>query len=168
MKIEAYFKDKKRLEKEYNHYVQNDLIRKETFASALVKAHLDKAKHNLKFVNKNMADKEFNDWTFVGLYYSVYHTSLALVAKKGFISKNHYATLLFLIKHYNISTKDARLIEDLMITKEDAELYTSLKEKREQASYSTGTLFRTEKINDFKEKVIDFLRKSEDIINSGS
>ena len=125
---------------------------------------MDKAKHNLKFVDKNISDEEFNDWTIIALYYAIYHASLALLAKKGYISKNHNATLIFIIKEYSISKEEALLIEELSLTKEDVELYTSLKEKRQYASYSTDMTFDTEKIKKIRVKVIEFINKVLDIL----
>ena len=121
----------------------------------------------MAFFNKNSNDHEFNDWLIVTLYYALYHSALALVTAKNYSSKNHKATLLFLIKHYPITEKEAELINDLSIKKEDAELYTALKKDRHSASYATKTLFTNEKINEYKTKIIEFMQKTEDIIKLG-
>ena len=72
----------------------------------LVVAHLEKAKHNLLFFEKNIGDSQFNDWLIVTLYYALYHAVLALISKKGYSSKNHTASLVFLIKHYSQLKED--------------------------------------------------------------
>ncbi|MGV8171927.1 MAG: HEPN domain-containing protein [Candidatus Woesearchaeota archaeon] len=164
MNIDKYYADKKLLKSEIDSYIDQNLLRKEPFAKTLILAHLEKAKHNLRFVDKNRSVEEFNDWTIVGLYYAAYHAALALVANKGYISKNHEVTLLFIIKEYNIDKKDIELIKDMEITKTDAEFYATLKEKRAQASYATNTIFRTEKVRGYHKKTIEFINKVEEIL----
>ncbi len=164
MNIDKYYADKNILKLVINQYIHQNILRKESFAKTLVLAHLAKAKHNLRFVNKNKSDEEFNDWTIVGLYYAAYHAALALVTNKGYISKNHEATLLFIIKEYSLNKKEIELINDMEITKIDVEFYTVLKEKRTQASYATNTLFRTEKIKEYHKRTIEFIHKVEEIL----
>jgi uncharacterized protein (UPF0332 family) len=168
MNINKYYEDKKLLKLDLDKYFDQNLLRKESFAKTLIFAHLEKAKHNLRFVNKNQTEEEFNDWTIVGLYYAAYHAALALVASKGYISKNHEATLLFIIKEYQIDKKEIELIEDMALTKTDAEFYAALKEKRTQASYSTNTLFRTEKVKEYHNRTIEFINKVEEILESST
>ncbi|MFH1174158.1 MAG: DNA-binding protein [archaeon] len=164
MNIDQLYNNKTLLEKEIARFKKEKAIRQSAIASTLDKAHLDKAKHNLRFVAKNITDEEFNDWTIVGLYYAVYHASLALLANKGYISKDHNATLLLLIKEYGISKEEAELIEQLHLTKEDAEFYATLKEQRRSASYATGTLFRTERVRKLREESILFINKAEEML----
>jgi len=164
MNINIYFKDKTKLDEDLKFFEKKQLLKKTDSNISLINAHIDKSKHNMAFFNKNSDDNEFNDWLIVTLYYALYHSALALVTSKNYTSKNHKATLLFLIKHYSITEKEAELINDLSIKKEDAELYTSLKKDRHSASYATNTLFTNEKINEYKIKVIEFIQKTEDIL----
>jgi len=93
MNINQYYENEKSLIKDLKQFEEEKLLRKESFAKNLIHAHIDKSKHNLKFVNKNITDEEFNDWTITGLYYAAYHAALALLANKGYISKimmQHY------------------------------------------------------------------------------
>jgi uncharacterized protein (UPF0332 family) len=166
MNINRYYEDEKLLIKDLKQFEIENLLRKESFAKNLVQAHIDKAKHNLKFVNKNITDEQFNDWTITGLYYAAYHAALALIANKGYISKSHDATLLFIIKEYKISKKEAEFINEMAITKTDAEFYATLKEKRKQATYSTNTLFNTEKVKEYRERTIEFINKTEEILEN--
>ena len=145
-------------------YTQKGLIKREVYAPTLTQPHLDKSKHNLRFVSKNMSDEEFNDWTVVALYYAIYHACLALIAKKGYVTKDHGATLLLLIKEYGITEEEVKLINDLHITKDDAEFYSNLKEKRRQASYATNTLFRTKKVKELREQTLLFINKAEEML----
>lgn len=156
-KIKEYFEDKMKLDLEIKfHLAKKNLIKAE-HAKQLVAAHLDKAKHNLSFVDS--LKSEFNDWKVIGLYYSLYHSSLALLANKGFISKNHNATLLFLIKNYSLSYDEIELIDQLSITKDDAEFYAGLKKERHDASYATSALFSDNRVEELKSKTISLINK---------
>lgn len=166
MNLEQYFTSKTALAAAIARYEEERLLRREAHAPALAAAHLDKAKHNLRFVSKNMTAEEFNDWTIVGLYYAVYHAGLALLSKKGHVSNDHTATLLLLIKEYGITRAEAALIDQLRVTKEDAEFYAALKEKRRQASYATNTLFRTEKVRELRTEAIRFINKAEELLKA--
>ena len=96
LNVEEYFKNKEKLENAYDFHIYKKNLEKERHAKSLVHAHLDKAKHNLAFVNQN---KKKGKLSIVGLYYAVYHAALALVSRKGFISRSHKATRIILIKN---------------------------------------------------------------------
>ena len=164
MNIDYYFGNKTKLEKQIDFFIEKKQLRKINENKSLIISHIEKAKHNMAFFDINKNISQFNDWLIVTLYYALYHSALALVVNKNYISKNHSATILFLMKHYIISREEIRLIEDLSIGKEDAELYTELKNDRHNASYSTKILFTDEKIKYYKDKVINFILKAEGII----
>uniref|UniRef100_A9A773 HEPN domain protein n=1 Tax=Methanococcus maripaludis (strain C6 / ATCC BAA-1332) TaxID=444158 RepID=A9A773_METM6 len=168
LNVEEYFKNKEKLENAYDFHIYKKNLEKERHAKSLVHAHLDKAKHNLAFVNQNIKNGNFQDWSIVGLYYAVYHAALALVSRKGFISRSHNATMIFLIKNYTneFIKEELRLIDELSITKKDATFYTSLKSERQKASYSTDIMFSESKVLELQKKSIDFINKVEDIIES--
>jgi predicted ATPase len=52
MNIDKYYSDKKLLQSDLNKYIDQNLLRKESFAKTLIFAHLEKTKHNLLFINK--------------------------------------------------------------------------------------------------------------------
>jgi uncharacterized protein (UPF0332 family) len=164
-KIKDYFENEKFLDKEISFHESKGNLTKSKHAISLVKAHLDKSKHNLGLVDLLIKNKGYNDWVIVSLYYSLYHACLALLAKKGYTSKNHVATLLFLIKNYSsFSYEEIEVLEELSINKSDAEFYTDLKQERHQASYSTNSLFSEEKVKDLRKKTISFINKSEALL----
>ena len=100
------------------------------------------------------------DWCVVGLYYAVYHASLALLSRKGFSSKDHGATPCFLIKNFSeFSRDDISLIDDLQIKRDEVEFYSGLKEERRKASYSTNLLFNKKDIEEFREQSISLINK---------
>lgn len=113
----------------------------------------------------NSLSDEFNDWKIIAFYYALYHLCLALLANKNFISKNHTATLIFIIKHYcEIKYEEIELIEQLQIKEEDANFYTYLKEKRHNANYSTNLLYDNYEIEEIRNSTISFLNKVKNIL----
>lgn len=166
MNYNIYFNNEKLLDDKIEFLISKKQLIKIEFNEKLISAHLDKSKHNLQFFNKNKDDSNFNDWLIVTLYYALYHGALALLIKKGYTSKNHTATLLFLIKNYSISIDEINLLNELLINKKDAQLYTDLKFERHNASYSTNIIFSKEKIKYYRNRVIEFIQKVEDIINN--
>ena len=164
MDIDRLFSEKEYLEKELNFFMLKKQIKKIDNNKELVVSHIKKARHNLEFFKLNREHHKFNGWLIVTLYYTLYHSALALITKKNYSSKNHYATILILIKEYSITRDEAKLLDDLSISKEDAELYTNLKDDRHDASYTTNIKFSKEMIEDYENKVLDFMNKAEELI----
>jgi len=164
-KIKEYFEIEELLNKELNfHFSKRNIIQEETFRK-LVDAPLEKAKHNLRTADLLVANKDYNDWVVISLYYALYHSCLSLLARKGYSSKNHTATLLFIIKNYsNISKEEIEMINNTRLTKSDAEFYTSLKQDRHDANYSTNSIFSESSIKDLRKKTISFITKIETIL----
>src|SRR3989344_6881032 len=164
MNIDKLFSDKGYLEKEINFFIIKKKIKKIDKNKELVQSHIKKARHNLEFYKLNKEHHAFNDWLIVMLYYSLYHSALALITNRNYSSKNHYATILILIKEYSITKDEVKLLNELSISKEDAELYTNLKGDRHDASYATNIKFSKETIEDYETKVLDFVNKTEEIL----
>src|SRR3989344_2809579 len=164
MDIDRLFADKEYLKSEIAFFLSKKHIKIITKNHELISSHMEKARHNLEFYKLNKGYAKFNDWLVVTLYYALYHSALALITNKNFSSKNHYATILILIKEYSITKEEAKLLNELAINKEDAELYTNLKEDRHDASYATAIKFNQETINDYEIKVIDFVNKTEELV----
>jgi len=164
MDIDRLFLDKEYLKKEIIFFMTKKQIKKIENNWELVNSHLKKARHNLEFYKLNKEYHKFNDWLIVTLYYSLYHSALALITNKNYSSKNHYATILLLIKEYSITKDEAKLLNELSISREDAELYTNLKEDRHDASYATNIRFSQETIKNYENQVLDFVNKTEELI----
>ncbi|MFH1249358.1 MAG: DNA-binding protein [archaeon] len=155
--------NKKILEETYNEYLKKKLIVKNH--ADLSKAHLAKCGNNMEFANYLLENNKFLDWAVVGLYYSVYHASLALLSRKGFSSKDHNATLCFLIKNFSdFSKEEIELIDQLSIDRQDIEFYAGLKEERRKASYSTSLLFDLEKVLSLRNRAILLVNKIRGIL----
>ena len=164
MNIERLFQDRKYLEKELVFFINKKHIKIIDKNPELVQSHLKKARHNLEFYKLNNKHDKFGDWLIVTLYYALYHSALALITNKKYASKNHYATILILIKEYSITKEDAKLLHELSISKEDAQLYTQLKADRHDASYATNTKFDNQTIREYEDKVLNFINKAEELL----
>ncbi len=165
MNIDKLFEDNLYLEKQLTFFFKKNHIQKIDKNDELVSSFLKKSKHNLAFYKQNKTNLDFDDWLIVILYYALYHAALALITHKNFSSKNHYATILILIKEYGLTKNEIYLINELSINKKDAELYTNLKRDRHRASYLTKTLFDEQLIRKYELQVIEFIQKTEDLIN---
>ena len=163
MDIDRLFADKEYLESEIAFFLSKKHIKIITRDHELVKSHLAKARHNIEFYNLNKAQHKFNDWLIVTLYYALYHSALALITNREYASKNHYATILILIKEYGIAKEEAQLFNELSINKEDAELYTQLKDDRHDASYATNIKLNNQIVQNYEDKVLNFINKAEEI-----
>ena len=96
-------------------------------------------------------------------YYAIYHAALALMSKEGFVSKNHSATLCFLIYHHYhlqkaLDEEDIRFIASYL-DKEDIETIGDSKELRERACYDVHELFERKLAEYIREKAVDFVNK---------
>ncbi len=165
IEIKDYFENPQLLDSHLGFHLKKENIIPEESVKGLVKAHLEKAKHNLRTADLLIKNKDYNDWVVISLYYALYHSCLSLLAKKGYSSKNHTATLLFIIKNYsNISKEEIEMIDCAQLTKSDAEFYTSLKQDRHDANYSTNSIFMPGIIDDLRKRTILFINKVEHIL----
>lgn len=161
-----WLENRQKLEEDYIRYLNTNALRKISSAKGLVGAHVQKANSNLEFVNFLARNDKFSDWAVVGLYYAIYHASLALLAREGFVSKDHNATLCFLIKRFykEISPKDLELINESFLTKDEIIYYAEARHKRRKASYSARMLFSKSEISTLRTKTITFLNKVKTIL----
>lgn len=166
---EIWLENQERREIDFQRYLKDKKIKIETEIKELVKGHLDKADHNLKFVKSTLELKEFNDWAIVSSYYSIYHASLALCALKGYSTKDHFATLLILIKEFynnGVSKEEIETVGNATIEKEEVLYYTDAKTKRTKASYSTQKIFDKNEAENLRLKAISFVNKAKEIVDS--
>ena len=166
---EIWLGNEKRRELDFQKYLEKRKIKVETEKKELVNGHLDKADHNLKFVQSTLELGEFNDWAIVSAYYSIYHASLALCALKGYSTKDHFATLLIVIKEFynkGLGREEIETIGKTTMEKEEVLYYIEAKTKRNKASYSTQKIFDKKEAENLRLKAIDFVNKAKEIIDS--
>ena len=166
---EIWLENTKEVENSFNFYLKKEILKQETESRFLPTSHLKKAEYNLSFVNFLKDNKRFYDWIIVGCYYTIYHSALALITKKGFSSKNHLATLCTLIKFYykqekSLSIEEIKLVSKSSLEKQEVSYFAYAKEKRETASYGLSEEFNKAEAEELLEKTIQFLNKTREIL----
>ena len=166
-----WLKDKKECKFWLDNYIKKKILKK---VSDEAKLHLKRTDHNLTFANwiiekhkdeipKIFGGDNFYDWVISIYYYAIYHAALALMSKEGFTSKNHSATLAFLIYHHYHSEKaldkeDVELIVS-SLDREDIETLGISKELREKACYDVHESFEKKLAEQIREQAVDFANK---------
>ena len=170
------------MKKAIDFYLKKELIVKDKTIAALSRRYLEKAKNDLvtmrilsdlnsekvKRLLKIPLDYDSNEWVVIAGYYAMYTSALALLAKIGFRSKNHTATLLILdeyfVKKRLLDEKDLYLIQNAHFQKEEIEKLSDARHKREIAQYS----ITKETTKDIAKKIIsdayDFVNRVEEIL----
>src|SRR3989338_2269590 len=166
-----WLKDKKECKFWLDSYIGKKILKKSSDESRL---HLRRTDHNLLFANwiiekhkdeipEVFGGDTFYDWAISIYYYAIYHAALALMSKEGFKSKNHSATLAFLIYYHYHSQKalekeDVELIAS-SLDKEDIETIGVSKELREKACYDVHESFEKRLAEQIKKDAVDFANK---------
>ena len=166
-----WLKDKKECKFWLDSYIRKKILKRASDDSRL---HLRRTDHNLTFANwiiEKHKDEildvfggdNFYDWVISIYYYAIYHAALALMSKESFTSKNHSATLAFLIYHHYhsqnaLEKEDVELIVD-SLNKEDIETLGVSKELREKACYDVHEMFEKRLAEQIKKQAIDFVNK---------
>jgi len=166
---EIWMEDKEKRDSDFEAYLKSKKIKKESETKELIEGHLKKADHNLKFVKSTIDLKEFNDWAIVSIYYSIYHSSLALCGSKGYATKDHSATLLILIKEFyehGLEKEEIDVLGNISIEKEEVLYYVEARTKRKRASYSTNINIEKAEVELLRLKSISFVNKVKEIVEN--
>lgn len=164
-------------------YLKEGQIVKDKTVISLAGKYLSKARNNLITLdllfklNANEKARELlnipkeydsNEWIAITGYYSMYASALALLAKIGFRSKNHTATLLvldeFFVKKKLLDEKDLLLIKNAHFQKDEIEKLSDARHKREIAQYSITKGTTKEIAEKIKKDAYDFVNKVELIL----
>ncbi len=168
--LKELLSNSEKVEDKINSFLTTKQLVKQEVDKAEIKGHIQKAKHNIRFVDDTLK-QGYSDWALVGCYYTAYHMALALIMKFGFSSKSHDATLAVIIKHYyqkELDQNDIDFVNDTFLNSQDIMFYAQSKFEREKASYSSQTSFNHKLINEIKLKTTLFLNKTIEIIENGS
>ena len=153
------------IEERIKEFIENLSLFKQEVDREEIKGHILKAENNLRFV-ATIAEKKFFDWAITGCYYTCYHAALALIQTKGYTSKNHLATLCVIIKEFykkELTKEDIEVLSKFL-DYGDILFYVETKNKREDASYSTKTLFDRKEIEKLRIQAAIFVNKIKDIL----
>ena len=153
------------VEEKIKEVMEKKLLFKQEVDKEEIEGHILKADNNLRFVAAITKEKFF-DWAITGCYYTCYHAALALIQTKGYTSKNHLATLCVIIKEFykkELTKEDIEILANLL-DYEDILFYVETKNKREDASYSTKTVFDKKEVELLRIQAVMFVNKIKDIL----
>ncbi len=168
--------------KKIEFYLKKEQIVKDKTIVSLAGKYLAKAKSNLVTMNllselNNKKTRELldipkdydsNEWVVVCGYYAMYTAALALLAKIGYRSKNHSATIAVLEEHFikkqYLDEKDILLIKNAYFHKEEIEKLMDAKNKREIAQYSITKNTTKEIAEKIKEEAYKFVNTCHKIL----
>lgn len=164
-------------------YLNKKQIILDKSAVHLSKKYLKKAKINLltmRILSEIQENKKAGDllkiprdytsdeWVVVCGYYAMYTSALALLAKIGFRSKNHTATLKileeYLVKKKLLDPKELLVLKNAFFQKEELEKLSEARHKREIAQYSVTKQTTKEIAEKIKKDAYEFVNKVETII----
>jgi uncharacterized protein (UPF0332 family) len=164
-------------------YLRKGILVKDESVEKLSDGYITKAKNNLitlKILSEIQDDKQLRkklnipesysayEWVVIVSYYAMYTAAISLLAKIGYRSKNHSATLSVLeelfVKKKILEEKTLLSLKAAMFHKGEVEKLVDARHKREIAQYSI-TKQTTKTIAEKIEKdAYDFVDKCEEII----
>ncbi len=175
----VWLKDKNECKFWLDDYLRKSILKR---CSDEAKLHIKRTDHNLTFANwiiekhkdeipEVFGDDTFYDWAISMYYYAIYHAALALMSKEGYTSKNHSATICFLMYHHYhlqkaLKKEDVELIAS-SLKKEDIEFLGCSKELREKACYNVHESFEKRLAENIKEQAVDFANKIKLLLKYG-
>ena len=164
-------------------YIKRELLIKDETVKRLANEYLSKTKNNLvtlKILDVLQDDKAFRkkynlpsnystyEWVVITGYYAMYTTAISLLAKIGYRSKNHTATLCvleeFFVKKKILDEDILLLFKSAMFHKEEIEKLSDARHKREIAQYSITKQTTKDIAEKIKKDSYDFVNKCEEII----
>lgn len=174
------------LKKKIDRYLLKEQLLKNKEYARLEKPFLAKSRKNFAVANLifNISDKEelkkllnlaygfeMYEWVIIVSYYSMYASALAALARLGFKSKSHAATIAVLEHHYvqNGKILDAKHIQKLSkayaLSEEMITKLMQTKERRETAQYEATPSISRENAKSALEDAEEFITKMEEILD---
>jgi len=171
LKKEQLFKDKehKKLEKPFLTKSRKN------FAVANILFKISEQEDMRKLLNLS-SDFEMHDWVIIVSYYAMYASALAALAKLGFKSKSHAATITVLEYHYipeekednkgkALEQKDMhKLVKAYAISEQLITKLIQTKTKRETAQYNATPSITREMAKSSLDDADEFITKIEEIL----
>ncbi len=145
--------------------------------------YLKKARNNLEVLNAldklnnnkkarellNLpSDFDASEWIAISGYYAMYTAALALLAKIGFRSKNHTATLLVLEKYFvkkNLLDESTYLtLKNAVFQKQEIDKLAEARHQREIAQYSITKQTTKDIAEKIRQDAYFFVNKCEELL----
>lgn len=166
-------------------YLKNKSLLKDPTIKNLSEKYLLKAKTNLittsilfnvginaevrKLLNIPK-DYSSDEWVVVSSYYAMYASALALLAKIGYKSSSHAATILaletFFVKKELIEPHYLAMFKHAQITQEEVKELSSAKDDREIAQYSVTKATVHAIAESSKNNAFAFVQKVEELLGA--
>ena len=164
-------------------YIKQGQLSKDSSYKNLANKFLQKSRQNLVTMSilselndnkkardllKTPKDYDPNEWVVITGYYAMYTAAISLLAKIGYRSKNHTATLCvleeFFVKKKILDEDVLMLLKSAMFHKEEVEKLSDARHKREIAQYSITKQTTKSIAEKIKEDAYEFVNKCEEII----
>ncbi len=176
------------LKKQIDAFLKRGQLLKNEEYKRLEKPYLTKARKNFTIANlmnsiseqedmKKMlnlsSDFEMYDWVIIVSYYAMYSSALSALAKLGFKSKNHAATISVLEDSYieenkngkNLDVKDIhKLTKAYALSEQLIIKLIEIKTKRETAQYDATPSITKEMANSALSDTDEFITKIEEVL----
>ena len=178
-----------RLKKKIDRYLKKEQLFKDDEHKKLEKPFLIKSRKNFTVANLlfkiseqenirkllNLAsDFEMHDWVIIVSYYAMYTSALAALAKLGFKSKSHAATITVLEYLYvnensdsgkSLDQKDInKLVKAYVISEQLITKLIQTKTKRETAQYDATPAITRENAKTALDDTEEFITKVEELL----
>lgn len=164
-------------------FIKEGLLSKTPFIWRLASKFIEKAKdnlitlsilfdiHNNKEVKNSLNIPEGYDsseWVVIAAYYAMYMAALAALARIGYKSKSHIATVLaletFFVKKQLLEENYLKMIEKAQLEKEYIDNLNLAKDRREIAQYSVTKETTRRIAEEIKEDSYKFVKRMEKLI----
>ena len=110
-----------------------------------------------------------NEWVVITGYYAMYTVAISLLAKVGYRSKNHTATLCvleeFFVKKKILDKESLAPLKTAMFHKEEIEKLSEARHKREIAQYSITKQTTKSIAEQIKKDAYGFISKCEEVLD---
>lgn len=176
--LDKLTKEKKYCEELFSHCIKTKTLRK---TNPDYKKHVRKAISNLELANflleehnfsikEKLPNRNYYDWCITIYYYSIYHISLALLAKLGYKSNSHLATLAAITLFYYhkdnvLQKKDIDfLLEKISLEEKEIDFVIESKDYRERACYGVDENFNISIAKLLQKQTADFVNKIKELL----
>jgi uncharacterized protein (UPF0332 family) len=177
-KYAEWMSSSEKSESDFMRFLNKNAVAAVKDGGSWARRYMGKADHNLDFavfvgdlhrdlIREKFPGKTFYDWVTTAYYYAVYHAALALLAKSGFRSRSHMATLCGVITYYFHGSKslDRKHIEILgRIERRDIEQFIESQKLRERASYGISLDFEERLAAMARKDAVEFVNKARQIL----
>ena len=148
----------KNLSSAYSKKARDNIVTMELLSKA--------AKH--KDILELPKDYDSSEWVVVAAYYAMYISALSVLAKIGFRSKNHSATIKALeeslVKKKLLDRRFLESLETVKLNKEELEELRKAKDRREIAQYSVTKKTSKDLAEESKKEAHKFVDKMEELL----